>query len=64
MCHAHRGKTLLQEDLRNVEKSTVKKAKVRFRRTREKADIALLVECLEVSQDDTYEVLPVCAGRP
>ena len=51
--HAHRAKKLLQ-DLRNLDKTTIKRAKVRCRGAREKGAMAF-VECLGVSQEGTTE---------
>ena len=51
--HAYRGKKLLQ-DLRTQESTPMKRAMVSFRGAREKGAMAL-VECLEVSQEDTME---------
>ena len=51
--HVHRGKKLLQ-DLQTQERTTMKRAMVRFSRAREKGTIAF-VECLGVSQEDTMD---------
>ena len=52
--HAHRGKKLLQ-DLQTQENAAIKRAMVRFRGAREKRAMALFVECLGFSQEDTME---------
>ena len=52
--HAHRGKKLLQ-DIQTQESTAMKRAMVRFRGAREKGAMALYVECLGLSQEDTIE---------
>ena len=54
--HTHRGKKLLQ-NLQNLDKTKMKKYRVRSRGAREK-DAIISVECLGVSQDDTMEGPP------
>ena len=52
--HAHRGKTLLQ-DIQNLDNTTLKKATVWFRGTREKGTMMVFIACLGVLQEDTTE---------
>ena len=58
--HAHLGKKLLQ-DLQTQESAPMKRDMVRFRGARENGTMAF-VECLEVSQEDTWRA--PCGEKP